>query len=97
MRIINFSDARDDLRAVIDQVMEDADITVISRRDGPDAVVMSLDHYSNLMETVHLISSPANAVHLDKSITQARSGRAQHRELLDNAGAPQHAPLDVHE
>ena len=82
MRIINFSDARSNLRTVIDQVVEDADVTVISRRDAPDAVVMSFDHYSSLMETVHLLSSPANAAHLAKSIAQARAGRSQPRELI---------------
>jgi antitoxin YefM len=85
MRIINFSDARGSLRAVIDQVVEDADVTVISRRDAPDAVVMSFDHYSSLMETVHLLSSPANAAHLAKSLAQARSGQTQPRELIDAA------------
>jgi antitoxin YefM len=83
MRIINFSDARSSLRSVIDQVVEDADVTVISRRDAPDAVVMSFDYYSSLMETVHLLSSPANAAHLAKSIAQARSGQAKHRELIE--------------
>lgn len=83
MRIINFSDARSKLRAVIDQVVDDADVTVIARRDAPDAVLMSFDHYSSLMETVHLLNSPANAAHLAKSIAQARAGQAQHRELID--------------
>jgi antitoxin YefM len=83
MRIINFSEARNSLRAVIDQVVEDADVTIISRRDAPDAVVMSFDHYSSLMETVHLLSSPGNAAHLAKSIAQARSGQAKQRELID--------------
>lgn len=83
MRIINFSDARNSLRTVLDQVVEDADVTVISRRDAQDAVVMSFDHYSSLMETVHLLSSPANAAHLAKSIAQARTGKMQPRELTD--------------
>lgn len=83
MRIINFSDARASLKDVIDQVVEDADVTVISRRDAPDAVVMSYDHYSSLMETVHLLSSPANAAHLAESIEQLRKSEAQRRELLD--------------
>lgn len=82
MRIINFSDARNSLRAVIDQVVEDADVTVISRRDAPDAVVMSFDYYSSLMETVHLLGSPANAAHLAKSVAQARTGLAKNRELI---------------
>jgi antitoxin YefM len=83
MRIVNFSDARNSLRTVIDQVVADADVTVISRRDAPDAVVMSFDYYSSLMETVHLLSSPANAVHLAKSLAQARAKQAQSRELVD--------------
>ncbi len=83
MKIINFSDARNNLRAVIDQVVEDADIAVITRRDAPDAVVMSFDHYSSLMETVHLLSSPANAAHLANSLAQARAGQAQQRELTE--------------
>jgi antitoxin YefM len=81
MRIINFSDARSNLRAVIDQVVEDADVTVISRRDAPDAVVMSFEHYSSLIETVHLLSSPANVAHLAKSIAQSKTGRVQRQEL----------------
>lgn len=98
MRIINFSDARSSLRTVIDQVVEDADVTVISRRDAPDAVVMSFDYYSSLMETVHLLSSPANAAHLAKSIAQARAGQAQHRELINipDTEETQHAQREVH-
>lgn len=83
MRIVNFSDARNSLKDVIDQVVQDADVTVISRRDAPDAVVMSFDHYSSLMETVHLLSSPANAAHLARSINQLRSGQAKRRDLLE--------------
>lgn len=98
MRIINFSDARNSLRTVIDQVVEDADVTVISRRDAPDAVVMSFDHYSSLMETVHLLSSPANAAHLAKSLAQARAGQAKHQELINlpEAEEPQHGHEEVH-
>lgn len=92
MRIINFSDARNNLRAVIDQVVDDADVTVITRRDAPDAVVMSLDHYNGLIETVHLLSSPANAAHLAKSIAQARAGQVQRRDLID---VPEAGELDA--
>ena len=55
MRVINFSDARNQLKQVIDQVVDDADFTVIARRDAQDAVVMSLDTFNSLMETLHLM------------------------------------------
>jgi antitoxin YefM len=84
MRVINFSDARNRLKSVLDQVVEDSDYTVISRRDAEDAVVMSLDSFNGLMETVHLLRSPANAAHLTKSITQYRSGKVEKHGLVND-------------
>lgn len=84
MRIINFSDARNRLKSVLDQVVEDHDYTVISRRDAEDAVVMSLDHFNGLMETVHLLKSPANATHLANSIAQYRSGKVEKHGIVDD-------------
>ena len=83
MRVINFSDARNNLKQLIDRVVEDADVAVIARRDAPDAVVMSLDTFNSWMETVHLLKTPANASHLAKSIRQLRSGKARERKLVD--------------
>ena len=83
MRVINFSDARNNLKQLIDRVVEDADVAVIARRDAPDAVVMSLDTFNSWMETVHLLKTPANAAHLAKSIRQLRSGKARERKLVD--------------
>jgi len=83
MRVVNFSEARNSLKMVIDQVTDDADYTVIARRDAPDAVVMSLDTFNSLMETVHLLKSPANAAHLARSIEQYRQGKVQQRDLVD--------------
>ena len=74
MQIIHFTDARNNLKAVLDRVARDADYTVITRRDAQDAVVMSLDSFNSLMETVHLLRSPANAAHLARSIDHYRSG-----------------------
>ena len=82
MKIVTYSEARSALKTVLDRVHEDADVTVISRRDGADAVVMSLDHYESIMETMHLLSTPASAAHLAKSIAQHKAGKARRRELV---------------
>jgi antitoxin YefM len=73
MRVINFSEARSHLKTFLDQVSEDADYTIISRRNADNAVVMSLDQFNGLMETVHLLKNPANADHLARSIEQYRT------------------------
>lgn len=83
MKVVSFTEARNSLKAVLDAVVNDADATVITRRDSEDAVVMSLDYYNSLMETVHLLRSPANAAHLQRSITQFKAGKVTNKELVD--------------
>ena len=82
MRIVSYTEARNGLKTVLDGVEADADIAIITRRDGADAVVMSLAHYQSMAETLHLLSSPANAAHLAESISQYRAGKAKRRELV---------------
>ena len=84
MRVINFSEARNHLKSVLDRVVDDADYTIISRRDAEDAVVMSMEQFNGLMETVHLLKSPANALHLEKSIEQYRTDNVVQHELTDD-------------
>ena len=83
MQVVNFSEARNGLKKIIDKVVADADFAVISRRDAPDAVLMSLDTFNSMMETVYLLKSPANAAHLAKSIAQLRKGKKKVRKLVD--------------
>ena len=84
MKVINFSEARNHFKSLLDQVVNDADYTIISRRDADDAVVMSLDQFNGLMETVHLLKSPANVAHLTKSIKQYRAGKTKEHRLVDD-------------
>ena len=74
MQVITFTEAKNNLKRVLDRVTEDADYTVITRRDAEDTVVMSLDSFNSLLETVHLLKSPANAAHLARSIEQFNAG-----------------------
>ena len=83
MRVVNFSEARNNLKTVLNQVVDDADYTIITRRDSEDAVVMSLETFNSFMETFYLLRSPANAAHLTKSIQQFKNGKLQERNLID--------------
>ena len=81
MQIVNFSDARNNLKGLIDRVVDDADYTVIARRDAPNAVIVSQEYFDSMMETMHLLKAPANAAHLQKSIAQHQQGKAKVRKL----------------
>ena len=83
MNTITFTAARNNLRSVLDRVADDADYTIITRRDAEDAVVLSLDQFNGLLETVHLLQSPANAAHLAQSIEHYRNGQTSERDLID--------------
>ena len=85
MQIVSFSEARERFKAILDRVEADADVTLITRRHTQGAVVMSLDTYNSLMETVHLLRSPANAAHLQRSLDEAERGELLEQPLMDVA------------
>ena len=82
MQVISYSEARNNLKSVLDAVNDNVDVTIINRRDAGNAVVMSLDHYNSVMETLYLIQSPANAAHLMESIAQFKAGKATVKKLI---------------
>jgi len=92
MRTVNFSDARNNLKDVLDRVVADSDVTIITRRDADDVVVMSLSEWNSWKETEYLLASPANARHLMESLAQLNEGRKVYRELIEAEG-----PLKVAE
>ncbi|PVY69291.1 antitoxin YefM [Cupriavidus alkaliphilus] len=83
MRTIHFSDARSNLKAVMDQAIADHDAVLITRRDAPNVVIMSQEQYDGWMETMHLLNSPANAARLLRSIQQHRAGMVEKHDLID--------------
>jgi len=82
MNVINYTEARNNFKSVLDTVVNDADYTIINRRDADDAVVMSLDYFNAMQETLHLLKSPANVRHLEKSIAQYKEGKVTSHELI---------------
>jgi len=82
MTVVNYTEARNNLKSILDTVVNDADYTIINRRDAEDAVVMSLDYFNAMQETLHLLKSPANVAHLEKSIAQYRAGKVEGHEIL---------------
>ncbi|MCK5199218.1 MAG: type II toxin-antitoxin system prevent-host-death family antitoxin [Spirochaetales bacterium] len=84
MNTVSFSLARNNLKSVLDEVVNDFTTTIITRRNSEDAVIMSLESYNSIMETMHLLKSPANVKHLEESIEQLESGQTVERDLLDD-------------
>ena len=83
MTVINFTEARNNFKFLLDSVVNDADYTIINRRDADDAVVMSLDYFNAMRETLHLLKSPKNIHHLEKSIAQYHASKIETHGLID--------------
>ena len=82
MQVISFSQARSQFKSVIDRVVQDCDTTLIHRRDGENAVLLSESTYNSMMETLHLLSSPANAMRLMRAVEEDKKGLAHEHDLL---------------
>ncbi len=78
----NFTEFRTKLKKYLDAVEENNEILVIKRKSGKGAVMISLDEYNSIMETVHLLSSKANADRLFESMRQMKEGKVVKRRSL---------------
>ena len=85
MQTINYTNARQHLAETMDRVSNDRTPLLVTRQKGERVVMMSLADYNALEETAYLLRSPANAQRLLKSINSLRSGKAQARQLIDEA------------
>ena len=82
MDIISYSRARQDLARLMDKVSDDRSPLIVTRRGGRSVVVLSLEEYQGMEETLYLMRSPANARRLLKSIRAADRGETVARTLI---------------
>lgn len=75
MIALNYSDARAKLRDLMDRAIDERKETVITRKDGSAAVIVSHEDWSSTKETLHLLTSSANAEALRGSIKELESGQ----------------------
>lgn len=84
MRACSYSDLRQHLRERLDEVHETRVPMLVTRRNGPDSVIIDKDEYDALMETLHLLRSPANAARLMRSAAAADAGNLTAHPLADD-------------
>ena len=75
MTTITYTDFRQNLAHYLDKTEQDCEEIIVSRNKGRHAILLSLDEFLSLQETAHLLSSKANRKHLEKSLTEVKTGR----------------------
>ena len=82
MDAISYSEARENLKAVIDEVVASRAPIAITRQRGEGAVLVSASEWASIEETLYLLRSPANARELLASIAELDAGKGEEHELI---------------
>jgi len=83
MDVKTFTDTRQNLKDVMDHVVEDHVPVVVTRRNAESVVMVSLSDWSSMEETARLLSSPTNAARLAEAIGQLDSAAGVERDLIE--------------
>jgi antitoxin YefM len=83
MDVLSYSDTRANLKEVMDRVVDDRAPVVVTRQRAESVVLVSLADWHAMEETIHLLSSPANAERLRKSIAQLDADKGAERTLIE--------------
>lgn len=84
MLVANYSEFRGDLKKYLDNVEKNNETLIIKRSKGRGAVMISLEEYNSMMETMHLLSSKVNADRLHESIRQLEAGKGFSKDLIED-------------
>lgn len=71
---VSYSEARNNLASILDQVTDDCEVAIIKRRGRASVAMIDADELSSLLETEYLFRSPKNAERLMKALERARKG-----------------------
>lgn len=82
MRVINYSEFRSNMANSLNAVTDNSEIVVVSRSGGKNVVLISLDEYNGIQETLYLTGSNANRKRLDSAIAEMETGKFSKHKLI---------------
>lgn len=83
MSVMSYTEARQNLAAVMDEVCDSRAPLIITRRRARPVVMLSLEEWEGIQETMHLLSNPKNAQRLRESIAAADRGELEPHDLIE--------------
>jgi antitoxin YefM len=83
MDVVTYSEARANLKDVMDRVVADKTEVIVTRQKAEAVVMISLAEWNSISETLHLLSSPKNAERLRESIRQMDEGKGVEHDLVE--------------
>ncbi|MBN8879502.1 MAG: type II toxin-antitoxin system prevent-host-death family antitoxin [Sphingobacteriales bacterium] len=83
MKVVNYSEFRNNLTQNLNAVNEDKEIVIVSRTQGKNVVVMDLDEYNSIQETFHLMSTKANRKRLEEAAAEMNKNKFIKNKLIE--------------
>jgi len=83
MEVTTFTHARQNLAKLMDEVERDGVPYVVTRQGKKPVVMISLEEWNSIVETLHLQASPVNAKRLEEAIAELNAGRGIAKSLDD--------------
>jgi antitoxin YefM len=84
MSHVSYTELRANLASYMDEVCDSRTPLFVTRQNARSVVILSEDEYEGILETLHLLRSPANAERLLRSIATANSGGVSPHELVED-------------
>ena len=67
-----YTQARARFASLIDEVLKNREVVIIQRRGNEDVAMIAADELVGILETAHLLRSPANADRLNFALERVR-------------------------
>ncbi len=77
MQTVTYSEARENLKSVIDKVAADRAPVMITRQRGENVVLISASEWAGMEETLYLMRSPRNAERLLEAVRGFEAGETE--------------------
>ena len=75
MLAVNYTNLRDNMKSYMDQITDDYETMIVTRKNNKNVVMMSEEAYNNLMENVYIIGSKNSYDWPMESKTQLERGK----------------------
>ena len=83
MARVSYTDLRGNLAKYMDEVCDNRDPLTVTRQNARSVVMISEEEYDSMIETLHLLRSPANAAHLARGLKEAETGSLIERNIVE--------------
>ena len=83
MQTVSYTDARNKLASLMDTATKNREPLMITRNGEGTVVLVAAEEFAAMEETLHLLSTPANAERIRRGLKDYKAGKLRAGKLCD--------------